>query len=1152
MVKNYNNTDNIKNSNFKSLQQGKNFINYKKKISKTNYSLIEGYANVTDNLSSMQKIDEINSNNIKSNNELNELYKQFNNKIDEYQREKSRISNLTRQYLLRTGKSNISHGKNIETSDGIKGYVTNKGVFKRYPDDATYQSIVGNNKCPKSDDLVTIEQPLDGISNSMSPLVQGTDMVSNQSKVRYLRIEGKNQYLHIQELEVYSGEDNIAKISTEIQDDRANENETLNCSGTVYFGKKEGDNGEILSYDDMIKTPYKTLDNTGNVKCSNDTMGGDPLPGTKKQCICKVTKGGATVTTSSNGWNGQPSFIVDGEKDDNQPWPNSNHTQNGSNEWIEMDLKDNHIISRVVLYNRPDCCQDRLNGAKLKLLDSNRQQVYPTISLTGERLQEFMIRTSPKGQTCGSEGENVFVNKYPNVQDNQPTYLGCFADTSDRRMEWDGASYMSFDDCKQKAIDNKSTFFALQDTRADNLSACMISNDIVKSTSEGPAISKDFVWASNTNSSEQKTRYLYLDYDGNLMIKDSANNDEVVWQTNTGSTDDNNSYIKFKKTDYPGNDIEGKALTRSECRDYCNDNNECVGYNVSRSSNFCWFKKSLGNRSTTNSWNFFLKGRKTFLAMRNDGNMVLYTGHPRDGTRTKNRSVLWSSNTTDTSGKVIEAWKPDNNTLNKYKTNYLLPGQVLEGNQCISSTNGKRIALLQTDGNFVIYKAGSKCVEKDKFIGGASWTNSIYMLNNTKILSEEGKFVDGTPISDGQALYERISLGECMSKCESSNECNSFSFGKLSETDDHDTCYLYRNIPASTDGNKTMKSYQPNIKNPFLVGWKNAGKIGYVDENGILHELPEEFKTWENEYTLYSNTDSKYNDITSGTITDVSTISAIDQVKDLCNNNPNCAGFVFNPTNGRYWLKNENMYPVGSKTSNANGLNLYVRKRSVKANIGCSTEINEITSEEWENYQKGRPYDINTKCGLSSDLDNSKLNKLEDELEEVISKIGTKIKVLSSQNYDNSIQATKEAMEMEAKFKEIESLKKKILTLEVPSDSPDYLDTVLNKKDQKPLPSLFDYWFRGYTGSNDSALANDGSSTGAATSSGSASEPNVCENQAACMDDLTTFDQQVNIENFTTLTTPFDKYSEDLSVLTLGTLAIIGTMFAFTSCNKCK
>ena len=52
------------------------------------------------------------------------------------------------------------------------------------------------------------------------------------------------------------------------------------------------------------------------------------------------------------------------------------------------------------------------------------------------------------------------------------------------------------------------------------------------------------------------------------------------------------------------------------------------------------------------------------------------------------------------------------------------------------------------------------------------------------------------------------------------------------------------------------------------------------------------------------------------------------------------------------------------------------------------------------------------------------------------------------------------------------------------------------------------------------------------------------------MDDLTTFDQKV--ESFKTLTTPFKQDQEDFGMLTLGTLAIIGTMFAFSSCNKCK
>ena len=1113
-------------------------------------SILEGFGG--ENLDAANRLDNVQTRNEDINNELSGLYKQFEDKIQEYQREKSRISNITRDYLLRTGDSNILRGKNVRTDDGVKGYVTERGVFKKYPDDATYQSIVGQNNCPRDKDLVTIEQRLDNISNSMSPMILGTNMESQNSKARYIRIEHSKQYLHVQEVEVYSGEDNIAKISTEIQNDRANENETFNCTGTVYFGKKEGDNGEILSYDDMIKSSYKTLDNTGNVKCSNDTMGGDPLPGVAKQCLCKVTKGGATVTTSSNGWNGQPIFTVDGNKDDNQSWPNSNHTQNGDNEWLELDLNDDYMVSRIVIYNRPDCCQDRLNGAKIKILDSSRKQIYPTIGLTSERLQEFMIRTLPKGQTCGSEGENVFVNKYPDVKDEQPTYLGCFGDKSDRRMDWDGAPYMSFNDCKQKAIDNRSTFFALQDTQSDGLSACMLSNNIVKATSEGPAISYDYTWATNITSSEQNIYYLYLDHEGDLSIRDSSNNDNIVWQTNTASLDDtaNQEYIKFRKTDFPGNDIEGKAMTRSECRDYCNDNNECVGYNVSRNSNFCWFKKELGDKTNTDSWNFFAKGRRTFLAMRNDGNLSLYTGHPRDGVKTSKRKLLWSSNTANNEGLVVEEWKPDKNSSNKYKTNYLLPGQRLEANKSISSNNGKRIAIMQSDGNFVIYKAGSKCVNKQDFIGGSGWTNAIYMLNDTKISSKKGQFVNGNLVSEIQPRYEKIQLGECMSLCEGSNECNSFSYGKLNEKDENNTCMLYRNIPMTTDDNVNMKSYQPNIKNPFQYGWENAGKMGYVDENAILHEYPSEFKGWKNEYDEMLNTDSKYNDIKSGVIDQNESVNPLDSVKEMCNNDPNCAGFVFTPADRKYWLKNENMYPIGKKTSNVNGVNLYVRKRDVKPNSGCSTNINEITSREWDNYVKGETYNENIRCGLSNTLDNNRLVELENDLQNIISKITDKIKILSSLNYDNSIQAEKEQMLLDAKIKQMEEIRKNIERVETPKEKDDYLDTVLNSKNQSFLPGLFNFWFRDTSGNNTDAGKLTDVPPGTSTSSGSATEPSVCENQAACMDDLTTFDQKV--ESFKTLTTPFKQDQEDFGMLTLGTLAIIGTMFAFSSCNKCK
>ena len=94
---------------------------------------------------------------------------------------------------------------------------------------------------------------------------------------------------------------------------------------------------------------------------------------------------------------------------------------------------------------------------------------------------------------------------------------------------------------------------------------------------------------------------------------------------------------------------------------------------------------------------------------------------------------------------------------------------------------------------------------------------------------------------------------------------------------------------------------------------KENYKMGYVDENSVLHEMSDKYKSWKDEYVEYLNTDSKYNEISSGTITDTSNTSAIDQVKDLCSANSECAGFTLNTSNNSYSLKNENIYPIGNK-----------------------------------------------------------------------------------------------------------------------------------------------------------------------------------------------------------------------------------------------
>ena len=51
---------------------------------------------------------------------------------------------------------------------------------------------------------------------------------------------------------------NVATVQSEINDERANENEDLNCTGDVYYGRKYTDSNEtdIASYNDLIKDNY--------------------------------------------------------------------------------------------------------------------------------------------------------------------------------------------------------------------------------------------------------------------------------------------------------------------------------------------------------------------------------------------------------------------------------------------------------------------------------------------------------------------------------------------------------------------------------------------------------------------------------------------------------------------------------------------------------------------------------------------------------------------------------------------------------------------------------------------------------------------------------------------------------------------------------
>ena len=121
----------------------------------------------------------------------------------------------------------------------------------------------------------------------------------------------------------------------------------------------------------------------------------------------------STPSSSSNACGATPALVIDGNKTLSN-WPNSNHTYcNAGIQFVELDLKTNVDVRKVVVYNRPDCCQERLAGAVLLLFDENRKQVVDTITLTRDLVQTFEIKTlglSDEAYNFFKEKKEYFTN----------------------------------------------------------------------------------------------------------------------------------------------------------------------------------------------------------------------------------------------------------------------------------------------------------------------------------------------------------------------------------------------------------------------------------------------------------------------------------------------------------------------------------------------------------------------------------------------------------------------------------------------------------------------------------------------------------------------------------------------------------------------
>jgi hypothetical protein len=112
---------------------------------------------------------------------------------------------------------------------------------------------------------------------------------------------------------------------------------------------------------------------------------------------------GGIATQSSEGWGGAPGRAVDGNTDGIWGAGTTTHT-NGAPSWWEVDLLDTYDIDTIRLWNRLDCCSERLTNFTITLLDSNRE-----VNFERSYLTDNSTLSGPNFTAEGIAAEGQFV-----------------------------------------------------------------------------------------------------------------------------------------------------------------------------------------------------------------------------------------------------------------------------------------------------------------------------------------------------------------------------------------------------------------------------------------------------------------------------------------------------------------------------------------------------------------------------------------------------------------------------------------------------------------------------------------------------------------------------------------------------------------------
>jgi hypothetical protein len=531
--------------------------------------------------------------------------------------------------------------------------------------------------------------------------------------------------------------------------------------------------------------------------------------------------------------------------------------------------------------------------------------------------------------------------------------------TSDQRaMIWnpEAIGYASFDKCQEYAVENGYKYFGLQDVQSDGNAACLVSNDIARTQIYGDASIQTTsipIWSSNTAGSGATS--CYVNADGRVIVNDTAGN--ILWQSPNAPSDC--WWAGYVNPDsiqgsFGGNCV-GKPL-----------NIDCGNPNPNQ---------SYGTDGIVGNLNTILKNKATSSLNSWQNPQANWSFNPM--------SEWTGGDPAYCCAKLVDYSYQCGG--GPFKTGQISGGSNINFDCSNEVKNCSFFFILQSDGNLCLYRGTDPSDNK-----GGIWctmTNGKQRNPNPDWVASKGKYGRGY-----LKLNEALGSGEWIGSDDGSLK-----------------------LIMQTDGNLVL--YTSEAKSGCKVindktyggGWVNAvyqmnnagdrstlGKIGYVDSESNLREYPDSMVGFTNDYQIYQNTDSWGNDITS--------LVAQDQnaCQTACNNNGDCAAYVYQDMSKTCWLKNRSAFPKGEKQPN-NSLVLGVRLPGLKGSTTCSNKISNIDTVQYDNYLKGSAMTPDTQCNASlvSQADQIQFDNIKSQLITLGNDIVSKMESLYNQ--DNTI-----------------------------------------------------------------------------------------------------------------------------------------------------